>query len=295
MYKISVVIPAYNRADLLPRTLESVAAQTLKPDEVIIIDDQSPDDTPAVCAALIEKYRDQLPIVYMRHEQNKGEAGSRNTGIRHAQYDYIAFLDSDDEWKPEKLAQQIAYIKQHGVDGVFCESALVENGDYAQAMHTKIAHDTIEAEKLLTRGCGYGVGTNLLIARRAILDHPFDETLKLLVDVDWLYRVAQTAHLDILHECLAYYHKAPMRGGAYVAEHCTIFMRKYEPLIAHWPWYKRRQVRAFMLWNIAFGYQGNDDYINAALNFAKGIVQWPVRNPWHYLFVPINLVKGWLR
>lgn len=137
MYKISVIIPAYNRAYLLPRTLKSVAAQTLKPDEVIIVDDQSPDDTPAVCDALIEKYRDQLPIVYIRHENNKGEAGSRNTGILLAQYDYIAFLDSDDEWLPEKLARQMTYIKQHGVDGVFCESALVENEDYAQAVHIK--------------------------------------------------------------------------------------------------------------------------------------------------------------
>ncbi len=295
MIDISVIIPAYNRADLLPRTIKSVARQTLKPFEVIIVDDQSPDNTQQVCADLIEKYKDCLNITYIRHEKNKGEGGSRNTGIRQARGDYVAFLDSDDEWLPEKLNKQAAFLAEHKADGVFCESYLVENGDYEYASLTSIDHDLIIPEHLLTRGCGYGTGTNLLISRKAIADHFFDESLRLFVDVDWLYRVSQHTALRVIHGGLAYYHKAPMRSGEYVKAHAIIFMKKYGPVIAGWPWYKRRQVYAYMNWNIAFGYQGNCHYFMAAYYFLRGIVQWPVRNPKYYLFVPINILKGLLR
>lgn len=295
MIDISVIIPAYNRADLLPRTLESVAAQTLRPLEVIIVDDQSPDDTKGVCARLIEKYKGQLDIQYIAHEKNKGEGGARNTGISHARGAYVAFLDSDDEWLPDKLARQAEFILQHKADGVFCESYLVEDGHYAAARLTSIDHDVIVPDRLLTRGCGYGVGTNLLISRKNIADHPFDESLRLFVDVDWLYRVSQHADIRVMHAGLAYYHKAPMRSGAYVKERADIFMQKYAPVIAPWPWHKRRQVYAYMNWNVAFGYEGNGHYFMAAWYFLRGLASWPVRNPKYYLFVPLNILKGLMR
>lgn len=294
MMNVSVVIPAYNRADLLERTLESVVRQSFRPFEVIIVNDQSPDNTQEVVARLTEKYKDQLEIIYILHEKNKGEAGSRNTGIQNARGDYIAFLDSDDEWLPEKLKRQVEYIETNKVDGVFCESFLVDQGDYAKAVLTTIDHDTIIPEKLLTKGCGYGTGTNLLISRNVILNHLFDESLRLFVDVDWLYRVSQHADIRVMHEGLAYYHKAPMRSGSYVEEHAIIFLDKYKALLDGWPWYKRLQAISYMQWNIAFGYHGNKDYYRAAYHFLQAILIWPIRNPKYYLFVPINLVKGLL-
>lgn len=292
MTDISVIIPAYNRADLLPRTLESVARQTLKPREVIIVDDQSPDNTREVCAVLIEKYKDQLEIIYVLHDVNKGEGGSRNTGIRAARGEYVAFLDSDDEWHPEKLERQAAFLATNKADGVFCESYLVENGNYEEAPLTTIGHDLIIPAHLLTRGCGYGTGTNLLISRQAIGEQFFDEELRLFVDVDWLYRVSQTATLRVMHEGLAYYHKAPMRHGAYVKERADIFMERYRPVISDWPWHKKQQVYAYMDWNVAFGYQGNRHYFMAANYFLRGIMKWPLRHPKYYLFVPLNILKG---
>lgn len=295
MNDISVIIPAYNRADLLPRTIDSVARQTLLPLEVIIVNDVSPDNTQEVCARLIEKYQGHLNIVYINHDVNKGEGGSRNTGIAHARGKYLAFLDSDDEWRAEKLERQRQFIADHDVDGVFCESYLVEGGDYAGAPLTTIDHDVIVAERLLTRGCGYGTGTNLMIARDVVAEQPFDENLRLFVDVDWLYRVAQTARLMIMHEGLAYYHKAPMRDGAYVKDRADKFMDKYSKVIADWPWYKKLQVISYMNWNVAFGYEGNRHYYMAAYYFLRGIMLWPVRNPKHYLFVPLNILKGIVR
>jgi glycosyltransferase involved in cell wall biosynthesis len=104
--KISVVVPAYNAAHFLPRSLGSVFAQTLKPDEVIVVDDGSTDNTSAVAAEL------GATVV---HRTNGGISAARNTGIRSASGDWIALLDADDCWAPEKLERQVSCIQSDTV------------------------------------------------------------------------------------------------------------------------------------------------------------------------------------
>ncbi|MGU3228555.1 glycosyltransferase family 2 protein [Vibrio cholerae] len=113
---VSVVIPVYNRAHLISRTLNSVLNQTHKRLEVIIVDDCSNDSSELVKE--IEKFSD-LNIKYIRHEVNKHGGGSRNTGIDAASGEYIAFLDSDDVWMPEKIQDCIVEIIKSKVDFVF--------------------------------------------------------------------------------------------------------------------------------------------------------------------------------
>jgi len=94
---VSVVIPAYNRADLIGRAVMSALAQRPSPPaEVIVVDDSSSDDTGDVAR--------QLGATVIRHQENQGEAGARNTGVRAARCDWVGFLDSDDEWLPDHLA-----------------------------------------------------------------------------------------------------------------------------------------------------------------------------------------------
>ena len=290
--RISVIIPAYNRANLLPRTIDSVARQTLLPDEVIIVDDESPDDTKAVCEQLINTYKGKLNIIYTRHEVNKGEGGARNTGMRLAQGDYWAFLDSDDEWLPDKLQRQVMFLKDTKADGVFCETYLVESENYDSAVQVRIDHDRIIPEHLLTRGCGYGTGTNLLISRAVVGEDIFDESMRLFIDLDWLYHVSQRADLRVMHEALTYYHKAPMRAGDYIGARVQVFMNKYKAHLKTWPFYKRLQVYSCMNWYIAHAYEGNGHYINAARHFFLGILQSPFRNPRQYLHPFMCLWRG---
>ena len=96
---ISVVIPTYNRRDLLNRALLSVFAQGLLPTEIIVIDDGSTDGT----ALMIAK---EFPSVRYYRQENVGVSSARNLGIHHAKGDWLAFLDADDEWLPNKLSQQ---------------------------------------------------------------------------------------------------------------------------------------------------------------------------------------------
>ena len=100
---ISVVIPTYNRKELLKRSIDSVINQTIKPSEIIIVDDGSNDGT----EAMVKKKYDSLKLI---QQKNKGASAARNSGIRASSGEWICFLDSDDEWKNDKLEKQIAAV-----------------------------------------------------------------------------------------------------------------------------------------------------------------------------------------
>jgi len=99
---VSVILPTYNRAHLIFRAIKSVLDQTYQNFELIVVDDGSTDNTEYV----VKSFDDER-IKYVKHGQNKGANAARNTGIRIAKNDYIAFQDSDDEWLPEKLEKQM--------------------------------------------------------------------------------------------------------------------------------------------------------------------------------------------
>ncbi len=102
----SVIIPTFNRARFIGRAINSVLNQSLKELEVIIVDDGSTDETEEI----VQSFNDsRLTYIY---QDNAGVSSARNTGVENANYDYIAFLDSDDEWLPSKLEKQISKISQ---------------------------------------------------------------------------------------------------------------------------------------------------------------------------------------
>ncbi len=103
---ISVVIPAYNTAKYIGRALDSVLAQTHKPDEIIVVDDGSTDDT----AGIVETYSSQVRLI---RRENAGASVARNTGINAAKSEWIAFLDGDDEWLPENLLLQMQLLQRN--------------------------------------------------------------------------------------------------------------------------------------------------------------------------------------
>jgi glycosyltransferase involved in cell wall biosynthesis len=105
--KVSIIIPAYNTAAFMPECLSSIFAQTYSDFEAIVVNDGSP-DTPAL-ENVLAPYSDR--VVYIKQE-NKRAAGARNTAIRRAQGEFLAFLDSDDSWLPEHLALQMELFRR---------------------------------------------------------------------------------------------------------------------------------------------------------------------------------------
>ena len=107
---VSIIMPSYNTGRFIAESIESVQAQTYTNWELIIVDDCSTDDTDAVVA----QYCKDTRIRYLKNEKNSGAAVSRNYALREARGKWIAFLDSDDLWEPEKLCKQIAFMENNG-------------------------------------------------------------------------------------------------------------------------------------------------------------------------------------
>ncbi|HXH20995.1 MAG TPA: glycosyltransferase family 2 protein [Dehalococcoidia bacterium] len=114
---VSIVIPAYNVGPYIGATIDSALAQTYRPVEVIVVDDGSTDETASVCASFGDR------IFYLR-QRNRGAAAARNTGLRHAHGEFVAFLDGDDLWDPRTVATQVDAVQRFpdsglvAVDGV---------------------------------------------------------------------------------------------------------------------------------------------------------------------------------
>ena len=147
---VSVITPAYNAAKELHRAIRSVAAQTFPILEHIVVDDGSRDDT----RALLESLSRQVPNLVVIHQPHLGAAAARNRGIEAARGRYIAFLDSDDEWLPEKLATQIGFMRETGT--------LFSYGDYLRCHYeSRLTLGAVQTPDCLghadfLRGCPIG-------------------------------------------------------------------------------------------------------------------------------------------
>lgn len=121
MKLVSVIIPVYKVEKYIAVTVQSVLDQTYKHFELLIIDDGSPDRSIEICQQFTDN---RIRII---RQQNRGVAAARNTGIRHAQGEYLAFLDADDLWTPEKLAKHVEHLENSPDVGVsFCRSAFID-------------------------------------------------------------------------------------------------------------------------------------------------------------------------
>lgn len=117
--KVTVIMPVYNREGLVDKALEGVLNQTYKPDQILVIDDGSTDGT----RARLESF---APLVTVLTQSNRGPYPARNLALKHAQGDYIAFLDSDDVWLPTKLEKQVSVLRDRPEVGlVFSDGELI--------------------------------------------------------------------------------------------------------------------------------------------------------------------------
>lgn len=132
--KISIITPVYNAAKFLEEMVASVLAQTCPDWELILVDDGSTDESARIIASAAQK-DSRIIAIYL--DKNGGQARARNAAIEAARGRYIAFLDSDDLWHPEKLEKQVAFMRQHDVGLCYCDYA--EFGDKGRIIaHVKV-------------------------------------------------------------------------------------------------------------------------------------------------------------
>lgn len=122
---VSIIMPSYNTADYIQASIDAVLTQTYPHWELIIVDDCSTDNTDEVVASYGDKR-----IRYFKNEKNSGAAVSRNRALREAKGRWIAFLDSDDTWHPEKLERQIAFMHETGYKFTYTDYNIQLNGKW---------------------------------------------------------------------------------------------------------------------------------------------------------------------
>jgi len=196
---VSVIIPTYNRAATLERALSSVITQTYQNIEIIIIDDGSTDNTASL---LSQGAIDSSPFIYLK-QKHKGVSPARNKGISQAKGEFIAFLDSDDEWLPKKLERQIEFMQNNPSELIVQSDELwIRNGKKVNPhkKHQKVGGKFFsEALNLCL------VTTSSVLCRKELFEKAgvFDEKLPACEDYDWYLRImAQDIAIPLIPEKL---------------------------------------------------------------------------------------------
>lgn len=206
MTTVSVIIPVWNRAGRIAPAIESVLGQQLPgPDwsvRVLVVDDGSTDDL----AGALRRYEPRITLI--RHERNLGAAAARNTGIAAACGQYVAFLDSDDTWLPEKLVRQLDFMRTHQF-AASCTSFHIMRPNGREITKRTYPTGKIGLEDLVW-GCFVSPGSTL-ICRRDVYGKigAYDISLLRLEDWDWLLRYAGTHGLGYLNQPLARIQPSP--------------------------------------------------------------------------------------
>ncbi len=187
---VSVVIPTYRRAGILPRAIHSVRRQTYTNLEIIVVDDGSADGTEDVVKAISD-----ARLRYVQHDSNRGLPAARNTGIRAAHGEYVAFLDDDDTWRAEKIEKQLRAIEH--ADAVLC-AALVNGTQIKMHPRESVTLDDLRRDNAFD--------PSGLIARSVVLrDIAFDEQLRQGEDWDAFIRIAEKYRIAYVREPLVVY------------------------------------------------------------------------------------------
>ena len=200
---VSVIIPTYNRASLLSRAIESVMNQTFKDFELIIIDDGSTDNT----RDTVEGFqRMDARVKYLRQENSGTPASPLNTGINNSQGEYLAFLDDDDEWLPQKLEKQITLFqisKKPNVGIIGCGCFMIR-GNKIKTYEFPATDNII---KLLLNKSVF-LSCSSTVMKKEVFNKlgKFDETFRLFFARDMWLRICQDYDFDFVDEPLYKYY-----------------------------------------------------------------------------------------
>lgn len=200
MPRVSVVVPAFNAAWCIRRAVDSVLAQTCRDFELIVVDDGSTDDT----AKILAGYGNALRVV---RQANGGLSSARNAGIAAAKGEFVAFLDADDWWHPDKLARQVELMDRRS-ELVFCSTSAAVRTPEGTTLPTWRCADTQQGRILeaifQTHALVAGSGSAVMVRRAALSTAGgFDETLRSLEDIDMWMRLAAQGEFACVDEPLA--------------------------------------------------------------------------------------------
>lgn len=254
MIRISTVIPTYNRSRQILGAVESVLAQSAPPFEVIVIDDGSKDDTEQVLAPVMDRIR------YIKTE-NRGVSAARNRGILEARGEWIAFLDSDDTWAPDKLHRQSELVARTGAKVCFCVSIDESRKplDHLHLMEPGLAQgaDAFHpaGDCRLFMHPGHPFLQSLLVEKEALMcSGIFDESLKVAEDTKLIYGLVLNHGYAVVNEPLVHICREREESGLSDSMDAAGAFRRYDCYVrvqseAYWRLLKTDAAAADMVRN----------------------------------------------
>jgi glycosyltransferase involved in cell wall biosynthesis len=265
---VSVIIPVYNRAETIVRSVDSVLAQTFLDFEIIIVDDGSTDQT----RKIVQQMSDER-IHLMCHDHNLGAAAARNTGMKVATGKYIAWLDSDDEWLTEKLKSQLEAFEQAVPDqraGYTAYERIEKNGvlDYVPKQ--------VDYKKLFL-GCDLSPGSTLIFERTLLDDIGYiDTSLPRYEDWDWLLRYSAKYSLLPVNQPLARIHYTPRRSVDMIEVSARLFIAKYAQELRRFGVY--RNVVISRRWMEVASYYAQEHQLHTMLQYiCRALLLYPLQ------------------
>ena len=228
---VSVVIPAFNRANVIKRSVNSVLSQTFKDLEVIVVDDCSDDGLEDVVKSI-----DDQRVRYIRLPARSGACVARNKGAEEAKGEYIAFQDSDDEWLKQKLEMQMDALETNGADICFCRLRrhYIGNDPKVILWPESISAESCFMDHETLRRKSY-VSTQTIIAKRYVFDEiVFDPAVKKSQDYDLMIRASEKFSVYYVAEPLVEQYLQPdsisLSGYGRFVESRQYFLEKYHDI-----------------------------------------------------------------
>lgn len=205
---VDVVIPAYNYAAFVKKAIISAANQTYRPERIIVVNDGSTDDTERIVLELKDTL--PVPLIYIKKD-NGGLASARNAGIRASKSEYIAFLDADDVWKPDKLQKQMQVFTHspcNNLGAVYCDIDDIDMAGQVLDCYPSFKLDSMIKgyvfEQMQINNMVSGSSSSIVLKKECFEEVGlFDESLPTCEDWDMWMRIAQFYQYDFVHEKLA--------------------------------------------------------------------------------------------
>jgi glycosyltransferase involved in cell wall biosynthesis len=287
MPTVSIMMPFLNREATLPRAIQSVVAQTFQDWELIAVDDGSSDRSVEV----IERFNDPR-IRVVRHERNLGVAAARNTAVKASTGEFIALLDSDDEWLPAKLEKQIGAMRADEKKRAFCSCAFKFERDGVVEHWPRSWGDSWE--KALHFECTFGFGSTLVVRRDvAIANGQFDTDLPRHEDWDWILRACERGEeLLYLDEALVRVISSGLPAIRRMVSSTHRFLQKHDEGLRKYGESHRRRVISHHFESIASMAYIQREYLLGSRYLIRSYLVRPLRSPFPLAALPLAVIDA---
>lgn len=272
---VSVVIPVYNQAAVVHRAIQSVLAQSYENFELIVVDDGSND---GLMDALLPIADPRLELI--SHRENKGAAAARNTGVSKARGRYIAFLDADDCWLPNKLARQVEFMMSSGSELRMSCTGYEIISPYHPEGEIRVGPALLTESDLLA-GCRVSPGTTLMAEKKLFSEvGPMNNGLPRLEDWDWLLRASRISDLAVLDDVLSIvdYSSAEKIDYRSAKKSVQVMRRLHIDWGSRLPRAARRRFAATLENELAAAAYRNRKYGLAGWHLFNSLLCWPYRS-----------------